>query len=557
MNHCSLPFTLLILALSSIRLPGLVFPLTTAPAEHRMEGAGGRIAYEQYALTHDGDPRRGRELFHDEKRTQCVTCHKVSGKGGDAGPDLTNIGGKFDRPHLIESLLEPSRQIVEGYRTTIILTRDGRMQTGVVQERSPDSLTLVDANGQPRDIALKDIEERSESSASLMPRGLETTLTREQFTDLIAFLETLRPGGTPKFGAGVVGAIKLPSGFQVRTIATGLTGCTALETTADGRILVCEQTGTLRVVKNGALLDQPFVKVLVDSTWERGLIGVTVAPDFPKTPHVFVCYVAREPYAHHRVSRFTADGDVAVPGSEVILLEGDDQRQLGGKIPAGHQGGAMHFGRDGKLYVAIGEQTAEAPAQDLHSFQGKILRINSSGSIPDDNPFVKQTSGKYRAIWALGCRNPFTFAVRPATGELFINDVGGKFEEINRGTTGANFGWPLVEHGPTKDARFAGPIHWYPQASIAGGDFANERLDWPQELRGRYFFADFIHGWIKTLDPDKPADVRTFAFGLRRPVDVRFARDGSFYVLLRNAWVIDDKFQGNTGTLLQVRHSAR
>src|SRR6185369_8467318 len=106
-------------------------------------------------------------------------------------------------------------------------------------------------------------------------------------------------------------------------------------------------------------------------------------------------------------------------GTEQILLEGDDQRKLGGKVPGGHQGGALHFGSDGKLYIGIGEQTAETPAQRLDTLQGKILRINTDGSIPTDNPFLQQTTGKYQSIWALGLRNPFTFAVRPTSGDLF------------------------------------------------------------------------------------------------------------------------------------------
>jgi glucose/arabinose dehydrogenase len=302
-------------------------------------------------------------------------------------------------------------------------------------------------------------------------------------------------------------------------------------------------------------LDKPFVRVPVEAKWERGLIGVTVAPDFPMTPHVFVCYVAARPYPHHVVSRFTARGDEAEPGSEKILLEGDDQRQLGGTEPAGHQGGALHFGRDGKLYIAIGDQTAGKPAQEMNSLLGRLLRINPDGSIPHDNPFVSKASGKYRATWALGMRNPFMFAVQPETGRIFIDDVGGQAEEINEGFAGANYGWPAVEHGPTADPRFRGPIHHYPTACITGGAFAPMGLRWPKEYRGQYFFADFNHGWIKTLDPDKPAAAKSFAIGLRRPVDLRFAPDGSLYVLLRDAWVIDKLFQGGTGVLLRIQHT--
>jgi glucose/arabinose dehydrogenase len=305
------------------------------------------------------------------------------------------------------------------------------------------------------------------------------------------------------------------------------------------------------------LLPEPFVKVPVEATWERGLIGVTVSPDFPRVPHVFVCYVTGKPYPHHVVSRFTAQGDVAEPGSEKMLLEGDDQRKLGGTVPAGHQGGAIHFGTDGKLYIAIGDQTAGMPAQSLATLQGKLLRLNADGSIPDDNPFFAKTSGKYRAIWALGLRNPFTFAVQPKTGRLFINDVGGIAEEINEGFAGANYGWPIVEHGPTTDPRFQGPIHHYPTACVIGGAFARGDLNWPQEYRGQYFFGDFNHGWIKTLDPLKPAAAHFFATGLCRPVDLRFAPDCSLYVLLRDAWVMDHLFKRGSGVLLRIQHTGK
>src|SRR5262249_26496197 len=186
-------------------------------------------------------------------------------------------------------------------------------------------------------------------------------------------------------------------------------------------------------------------------------IGVPLDPDFGRNGYLYLCYVARRPYSHHRVSRFTAAGDVAAPGSELVLLEGDDQAKLGGKVPAGHQGGALHFGADGKLYVAIGDQTAGAPSQSLSSFQGKLLRINADGSIPAGNPFADAARGKYRAIWARGLRNPFCFAVQAGTGRIFVNDVGeNTWEEINEAVAGGNYGWPLGE-GPTTDVRFRAP----------------------------------------------------------------------------------------------------
>jgi len=167
-----------------------------------------------------------------------------------------------------------------------------------------------------------------------------------------------------------------------------------------------------------------------------------------------------------------------------------------------------------------------------------------------------------------------TFAVQPETGRIFINDVGGIAEEINEGVAGTNYGWPIVEHGPKTDPRFRGPVYHYPTACIIGGAFAPTDLPWPKEYRGQYFFGDFNHGWIKTLDPptgragrvNAPV-VKPFATGLRRPVDLRFAPspvplssggrgrgegDDSLYVLLRDAWVVDNLFKGGTGILLRI-----
>ncbi len=351
----------------------------------------------------------------------------------------------------------------------------------------------------------------------------------------------------------------LPEGFASTVVATGLTGATALTVAPDGRVFVCEQTGTLRVVKDDVLLPKPFVTLDVDSTWERGLIGVALDPGFPKTPYVYVCYVAARPYPHHRVSRFTARGDTAVPGSEKILLEGDDQRKLGGTITAGHQGGALHFGKDGKLYVGIGEHTNDSAAQRLDTLQGKLLRLNPDGSIPADNPFYHKTRGKYRAAWAIGLRNPFAFAVQPGTGRIFINDVGNaRWEEINEGFAGANYGWPHTE-GPSPSAKFRGPMYAYDHGqgqSITGGAFYNPpRRQYPPRYEGKYFFADYMANWIRVLDPDDPRAAEPFAAGLAGPVDLRVAPDGSLYVLNRNAWVKDGKFRPHTGSLLRITYA--
>jgi putative heme-binding domain-containing protein len=513
-----------------------------------------RGKYIRYAHEHAGDAARGRALFFDHTRAACARCHRAKGEGGDIGPDLSDIGGKYERALLIESLLDPSRQIVEGYRPTMLTTTSGRILSGIVKAESASEVTLVDAEGKRQVVTKAEISERTLIATSLMPDGVAAGLSPEQFADVVAYLESLRSAGQGTPGSDIRGPITLSPGFCSEWVATGITGATALAIAPDGRAFICEQTGSLRVFKNGKLLPAPFVTVDVDSSWERGLIGIALDPHFSDSRHIFLCYVALRPYVHHRISRFTAHRDVAAPGSEVVLFEGDDQAKLGGSVSAGHQGGAIHFGRDGKLYAAIGDHTAGAPAQSLSTLQGKLLRLNADGSIPEDNPFYRKTTGKYRSIWALGLRNPFTFAVEPGTGRMILNDVGEtKWEEVNEGFAGANYGWPESE-GPTSDPRFRGPIHHYPSASVAGGVFCTPAgsAGFPPHFHGKYFFMDFVGGWIKLLDPNQPEKVETFATGLSRPVDLAFGPDGALFVLLRDAWVIDGNFHRRTGSLLKI-----
>ena len=328
----------------------------------------------------------------------------------------------------------------------------------------------------------------------------------------------------------------LPAGFT-ETVITDLSSPTAMDIAPDGRIFVCQQGGSLRVIKNGVLLPTPFVTLGVDPTGERGLLGIAFDPNFASNNFLYLYYTVPSTPRHNRVSRFTANGDVVVPGSETIILELDNLTSA-----TNHNGGAIHFGPDGKLYIAVGENATGSNSQTLANRLGKVLRINPDGSIPTDNPFFNTAAGANRSIWALGLRNPFTFAFQPGTGRMFINDVGqDTWEEINDGIAGSNYGWNLSE-GPTSNPAFRSPLFSYGHGlgptvgcAIAGGAFYNPNtVRFPQSFVGKYFFGDLCSNWIRVFDP-ATGTASGFATGVSQPVDLKVAADGSLYYLARGS----------------------
>ena len=331
----------------------------------------------------------------------------------------------------------------------------------------------------------------------------------------------------------------------------GLSSPTTMEFAPDGRLFVAEQSGALRVVAtNGVLLSAPFLKVTTTSAGERGLIGIAFDPNFTKNGYIYVHYTALSPTIHNRVSRFTADPanpNVALARSELPIL---NLETLGS---TDHNGGALHFGNDGKLYVAVGNNEVNSNSQSLSTRLGKILRINSDGSIPSDNPF-SNVSGAKKEIWALGLRNPFTFAFDAAstTNKMYINDVGeNTWEEVDPGIAGANYGWPTCE-GACSHIGFTNPIYAYNHngagAAITGGVFY-ESSQFPAEYKGSYFFADDQLGFIRRITPTNSSQAITFLTGLNgAPVDADVGNNGSLYYLsYASGEVHQVKYSGSSG----------
>ncbi len=322
-------------------------------------------------------------------------------------------------------------------------------------------------------------------------------------------------GPAPSAGAATPA---LP-GFLDRTVAQFSGTPTALAFAPDGRLFIALKNGTVRVVENGVLRPDPVLTLSVNTSSERGLLGLAFPPDFATSHRMYVHYTTSAS-PHGRVSWFTLDGNTA--SGETPVLD------LPALVAGNHNGGAIHFGADAMLYVAVGENAVPARAQDPSSPFGKILRLTPDGEVPLDNPNVSGPVDYADMVWASGLRNPFTMAFQPGTGRLFINDVGSsQFEEINEGARGFNYGWPATE-GPGSP----GVVHAYGRAdgcSIIGGGFYNPTtVELPVSYVGDYFFSDLCGGWIRSLDTATGV-VTQVATGLNSGTALIVGPDGGVY----------------------------
>ena len=380
-----------------------------------------------------------------------------------------------------------------------------------------------------------------------------------------------------------------PAGFfEAMTVVGGLEEPTTFAFVPDERIFVAEKRGVVRVFKDGALLPRPLIDIQdrVNAAEQRGLLGLAVDPDFQTNGFVYLLYT----YEHdpsdpdgpktNQLIRVTVESDVALPGSEEVILGsvvGSESQPACGDFPSGadclpadsdiHIGGELRFASDGSLFVATGDSAhtddLRVRSQSLDSLAGKVLRINPDGSAPSDNPFFTGDPASNRSkVWAYGLREPFRFALQPGTDLPFVGDVGSIYsEEISIAYPGANLGWPCYEgqnppfaigdHQICRDLLALGPeavsppLYVYrtkPSAAVVGGDFA---LTYPQPYAGAYFFADFVRSWIAYLTVDDEGnliDVEQLPIAADGPVALRTGPDGEIYYL---SW--------NTGELRHLR----
>jgi hypothetical protein len=308
-----------------------------------------------------------------------------------------------------------------------------------------------------------------------------------------------------------------------------------------GRLFVVEQSGRIRVIENGTIVSPDFLDLstVVDSVGnEQGLLGLAFHPDYENNGFFYVNYTYDPGAApdRTRVARYEVsetDPNQADPGSAATIV---DFQQNG----SNHNGGDLHFGPDGYLYIASGDGGGSEDPDDLalslDTLLGKMLRIDVDGAspytIPGDNPFVG-VPGALEEIWAYGLRNPWRFSFDRLNGDLYIGDVGQyAVEEIDfqssSSTGGENYGWScregnvIVDYNPCDGQPLTAPVLVYghnPECSVTGGYVHRGNIG---GLHGRYVFGDYCSGviWFAedtgngwTASPWADTTLRISAFG--------------------------------------------
>jgi glucose/arabinose dehydrogenase len=376
-----------------------------------------------------------------------------------------------------------------------------------------------------------------------------------------------------------IAALLAPGGARAQLLAyervvDGIQAASDFAFAPDGRIFVAELDGTVRVVQNGVLLPTPFTHVTVNAIGERGLLGLALDPDFATNGYVYLYHSVEtnpadpEGPKSGRLTRLTAQGNVAAPGSATVLLGTVAGAPSCGDVPAGsdcipidsvsHMGGSLRFAPDGMLFVGTGDgifanvdPVRSLRAQDLDSLAGKVLRIDPrDGSAPSDNPYFTGDPAANRSkVWSYGVRQPFRMGLQPTLGIPIVGDVGETlYEELSFAERGANLGWPCYEGlalsptlgsdpicqalvgSPPANLRF--PPYAYPHvgsAAIVAGVFAPVGA-YPASVAGKFVFGDYVLNQVSVVN-FMGTPTATLAAGVAGPVDFEIGLDDKVYVL--------------------------
>lgn len=332
--------------------------------------------------------------------------------------------------------------------------------------------------------------------------------------------------------------------ITVEPVARGLEHPWSLAFLPDGRMLVTERPGRLRIVTASGAVGDPIAGVpAVHHEGQGGLLDVVLAPDFARSGEIFLSYAEPRGRLNGTAvarAKLVLKGDGGTLESLRVIFQ--QQPGIGGNH---HFGSRLVFARDGTLFVTLGDrgsQRQQAPLLD--SLIGKVVRIQRDGSAPADNPYLK-TAGARPEIWSIGHRNLQGAALHPATGQLWTTEHGPKGgDEVNTPKAGRNYGWPEVCDCVNYDGTAVGggksgapgleasAWHWTP--SIAPSGLAFYTADRFPAWRGKLFAGSLKFGVLAmlTLDGEKVVAEERLLEGLNQRIrDVRAGPDGALYLL--------------------------
>lgn len=318
--------------------------------------------------------------------------------------------------------------------------------------------------------------------------------------------------------------------FQIDTLANapdiGFPVCIAFPPDGSNRVFFTEKiSGRVRIISNDSLLPDPYLTVSVTSVGEQGLLGLTFHPDYPDSPYFYIYYTRAGDRANQLV-RYRELGGVPTNPETLMVVP-----RL--TVSSNHNGGNIHFGPDGKLYVSIGEYAVATNAQDTsnENKRGKIHRLNYDGSTPSDNPFAGNT------LYVYGVRNSFDFHFDPLSGNCYASENGPSCnDEINLIIAGGNYGWPLDGNcSYSGDPKYERPLYYWPTNLPAVTGITVYRGSAFPQHEGKLLVANYNDGSLYsfTLNAegdsiiDEPTTLIDFNSALN---DVEIASDGSIYL---------------------------
>jgi putative heme-binding domain-containing protein len=529
--------------------------------------------YQSYAMTHRGEAARGGALFNNEQRLACSRCHAVDGHGGKAGPDLFAVGDKFGRFELVEAVLAPSKSIAVGYSTTIVKTKAGEVFDGVIKDASAERVELMGSDGKLVRIDAANVARRKTTDLSLMPEGLYSGLTLQEFADLVEYLASLRAPRTSAMSEHgmpeVIRETSRPVRFEPFNRAESHfehpVWFGPLPGVADSYAVVEHESGKVWVLHHtvGAETKSVFVDTGKFQPGTRGLLSLVFHPDFASNRKY---YLKKHFDEQGHFATYLFEGEAA---ADLVHDSGHPLRPLI-KFDATtnvHYGGGLAFGPDGMLYVGMGDtgpqQDPQGHGQDNRLLLGKMLRIDVDRrdpglpyAIPKDNPFVGRADVRPE-IWATGFRVPWRISFDPATGRLWAGDVGQDlYEEVDVVEKGRNYGWNVYEGFAPFSNRYrregevyTPPVFAYSRKygpSVTGGFVY--RGDERSPFYGVYVFGDYESRRVFGLTEKDGVlqKVRQLAVAPQRVVSFGRGTRGELYLVGYEGTIYTINFDGAT-----------